>query len=392
MITIKILYVTPSFTGAEKIILNESNEYSGLPPFVKMIQGLRQRGHDIDFIIVDKKEKSKLYLNNKNNVTFSEWEVKGIGRLFSVIRLIGKIKGKIKENKYDFIYGHGSIGAISTIMARINNVPTGQRLYGAYPLLNKFKQNESKIKIFLKQPLYYLSFKLKKEFLIVTNDGTQGDLINEKINQKQKQNFNFYFWTNGVDLLSYKKPLIDTQENFILYPGRIDSQKQQINALNVIEKLKNNECNIKFYFAGDSTFAYAKKVKEAVIQKGLEEQVVFLGAVSREGMGYLYEKALATLLLYDISNKGNTSLEALKAGSIIITYNNSGLNELIENNISGFLINDEKDAAKVISSLVFNEIDVKSIKNKAKEIANLYLESWDERIKKEINLLEKSIK
>ena len=55
MITIKILYVTPSFTGAETVILNNGKEYSGLPSFVKILQGLREKGHQVDFVIADRK-------------------------------------------------------------------------------------------------------------------------------------------------------------------------------------------------------------------------------------------------------------------------------------------------------------------------------------------------
>src|SRR5699024_3175050 len=135
-----------------------------------------KKGYQIDFIIVGKKEEKKMYLED-DKILFLSWNVRGINKFLSIIKLSTKIKAKIKKRNYDFVYGHGSIGIIATIISRVYKIPTGQRLYGAYPLLKEFKRNVPKIKMMIKQPLYYFSFKLPKDFLIVTNDGTNGDLI-----------------------------------------------------------------------------------------------------------------------------------------------------------------------------------------------------------------------
>lgn len=386
-----ILYLTPSFTGTENVILNKSDHFTGLPPFVKMIQGIRSRGFKIDFIIVDTKEKRGHYINNKGSVDYVVWNPKGIGVFKSIIKIISAVRKKIKENRYDFVYGHGSIGVIATIISRIYGVPTGQRLYGAYPLLKSFNEGKSNLKIFLNQPLYYLSFKLKKEFLVVTEDGTKGDLIYERINRRKKPKFNFYCWTNGVDELHYTEEMEDIDEKFIFYPGRISSQKQQLKVLELIEILKERKVDIKFYFAGANDGPYSEKVFKKVDNKSLKNNVVFLGPVDREKMSYLYKNSLATLLFYHMSNKGNTALEALKCGALIITYDNSGLNDLIVNGESGFLVNNYEEVAELIIELLNNKYDVTKLKLNSKKNADSKLEDWDERISKEINLIINAI-
>jgi len=55
----RILYVTPTFQGVSNIILNKSKNYSGLPPFVKVLEGLRNDGHIIDFILFTNDELGK---------------------------------------------------------------------------------------------------------------------------------------------------------------------------------------------------------------------------------------------------------------------------------------------------------------------------------------------
>lgn len=387
----KILYVTPSYLGAEDVIMNITENYTGLPPFVKALQGLREKGHQIDFVIVDTKDKKDLYLKECNeNITFLEWESEGFKRLTAPLKLFFKLNSIIKNNNYDFIYGHGSIGALVSIVANYHNIPVGQRLYGAYPILKNIKNKKSTLSIFLRQPLYYMSFKLKKDFLIVTNDGTQGDYVYKKLNKYKQSNFDFYCWTNGVDDLFYNREL-DVDENFIFYPGRISPQKQQLKVLNVIKSLKDKGCNIKFYFAGQKDKGYAEEVEKSIKDNGLEENVVYLGTMKREELAYLYKNSIATLLLYDISSRGNTALEALKCGSVIITYNNNGLNEFILNGENGFLVDNEEEIPNIIINLFNNKERLYAMRKKSKEVADLKLESWDERISKEINLIEKVI-
>lgn len=387
----RILYVTPAYTGAKDIILNKSDSFSGLPPFVKMIEGLRAKGYKIDFIIVDRKEKEESYIN-KSNIVYSEWNNRGLKRITSIFRAIININRQLKSESYNFVYGHGSIGILANIMARVHKIATGQRLYGAYPLLVNINKGKSKLSLFIKQPLYYLSFKLKKDFLIVTNDGTKGDLVFKTINKNNNAKFPFKFWTNGVDLLEVDESYRVPDDEFILYPGRIDSQKQTLKALEVAEKLKMKKIRIKIYFAGSDEFAYAKKVRDQVKSRQLEDYVCFLGSVSRKGMGYLYKNSIATLLLYDVSNKGNTALEALKTGSILVTYNNTGLNDLIVNNESGFLVRNTSEATEILEKIVNKKVDIDKIKQSAENIANEKLESWEERVHKEINLIEKVVR
>lgn len=289
----RILYITPLYSGTENIIHKNNEDFTGLPPFVKTIQKLRTAGHKIDFIILGQQMKNNLNEQETEEIYYIDWNKKNPMNLFILIK---KIRELIKSNEYDFVYGHGSIGVISSIISNIYKVPSGQRLYGVYPILKNIQKNRSKLSLLLVQPLYYLSFKIKKNFLLITNDGTKGDLVNKKINDNHSPNYKFYCWTNGVDELNYTEAMPNIDENFIFYPGRISNQKQQIKGLEVVEELKNRNINIKFYFAGKMDSDYSDLVLQKVNEKELNDQVVFLGAASREEMAFLYKESLATVL------------------------------------------------------------------------------------------------
>lgn len=385
----RILYVTPLYSGTENVIRNNSKEYTGLPSFVKIIQELRLNGHHIDFIVLDQQtEVNKQIQKITDDVYYINWKSNNFKKIFSLIK---KMRDLIKDREYDFVYGHGSIGALTSIIANIYKIPTGQRLYGVYPILKNINKGKSAFTLFLGQPLYYLTFKLKKKFLIVTNDGTQGDYVNKKINKSRKEKFQFYFWTNGVDDLHYNDKLNNIDEKFIFYPGRISEQKQQVKVLDVIENLKRQGINIKFYFAGTTDTSYYNEVIEEVHKRDLTDNAIFLGPMNREEMAFLYKNSIATVLLYDISSRGNTALEALRCGSLIITYNNNGLDEFIENEINGFLVNNPIEVSKIIDGILNNTFNLNEMKKRAKETADSILETWDERAKKEVRLIESTV-
>ena len=96
---------------------------------------------------------------------------------------------------YDFVYGHGSIGAVASLITRRRKIPTGLRVYG---IGNVEQEMRSRPNWFfaLKYPLRYLSFRTPKAFLIATNDGSRADQIWKKCHH---DSYDFHFLINGLD-------------------------------------------------------------------------------------------------------------------------------------------------------------------------------------------------
>jgi hypothetical protein len=101
--------------------------------------------------------------------------------------LYNSISHVLKKERYDFVYGHGSIGSIANLIANKNRIPCAIRLYGTF-LANKI-YSQSKISIFLHHPLEYLCFIIPKQFLLITNDGTRGDEVYKHLVPSNKSYF-----------------------------------------------------------------------------------------------------------------------------------------------------------------------------------------------------------
>jgi len=384
----RILYVTPSFQGVSDIILNKSKKYSGLPPFVKVLEGLRNDGHVIDFVLFTKDELGKYDFLDDKEVTLIEWSPSKIKKNPIILLKTYKIiEEKIRNGNYDFVYSHGTQGSFATIAANRFKVPNGQRLYGVYPLYKEILSEKKKWSILLRKPLYFLSLYLKKSFLLVTNDGTKGGDVYKKLGPRKKK-YKFHCWTNGVDRLPGKCDLsIPDVKNSLFYPGRIDAQKRHLYVLEIIEEIKKNIPDIKVYFGGSDQSQYAKEVKKVIEKKKLQNNAIIMGSLNRNEMGYLFNNSLATLLLYDVSNKGNTSLEALKNGSIIITEKNTGLDEFISEEKTGYFIKDANDIVTILKRIKNNPDKHQKMKEKVIMMSNEKLNDWDTRVGKELALI-----
>lgn len=385
--------MTPVFQGVSDIILNKSNSYSGLPPFVKVLQGLRNDGHDVEFIVFTSESLIDDKIVSGENVTAVDWSPAELKRNpLRLLQIYRVIRQKIKQGNFDFVYGHGTLGVLASIAANKLKVPNGQRLYGVYPLYKEVLTGKGKWDVLLKKPLYFLSLYLKKSFMLVTNDGTEGDKVYKLLGPKKKC-YDFYCWTNGVDSLPIKHDLdnLDVHKS-LFYPGRIDEQKRQIYVLEMIEDIKAHIPDIKVYFGGSDQFQYAKQVKEIIRTKKLQDNAIILGDLKRDEMGYFFRNSLATLLLYDISNKGNTSLEALKSGAVIITEENTGLDELIIPGETGYFIKDANDIVSVLKKIKESPELYQEMKKKVVEVSDLKLTNWDIRVQKELELIYTAVR
>jgi len=358
---------------------------------VKVLEGLRNDGHIIDFILFTNDELGKEDFLDEKEVTVIEWSSSKMKKnplmLLQIYKIVEK---KIRDGNYDFVYGHGTQGALATIASNRLKVPNGQRLYGVYPLYKEILSGRNKWSTLLKKPLYFLSLYLKKSFLLVTNDGTKGDDVYKKLGPRKKK-YKFYCWTNGVDELPVKCDMsVPDVENSLFYPGRIDSQKRQLYVLDIIEKIKRDIPDIKVYFGGSDQFQYANEVKKEIEEKKLQSNAIILGNLNRDEMGYFFRNSLATLLLYDVSNKGNTSLEALKSGSIIITEKNTGLDEFICEEKTGYFIEDADDIINIFKKIKGNSDKHQKMKKKIIMMSNEKINDWDTRVEKELGLIYSS--
>lgn len=397
-----ILYVTTLWTGFSDILFNGSIELRGMPAFIKPLQELAKRGYNVDFIIIHNYQVYPKYNINVDWISEDQvvgeicWYTKMLMKPLNIIRLYDIVNSSVKNKKYDFIYAHGESATVSRIVANKNKIPFGQRLYGTF-LYDYIERNgifKAKIVHFLE----YNAFKSKKDFLLITNDGSKGDQAYKLINRNTNPS-EFYFWHNGIermpeiseDRLNKEFGLLGNQP-FLFYVARIDRWKRQDEAIKILKMINDRGYNLKLYIAGPVfNQEYFNELVELIEKLDLKEQVVFMGVINREVINIMSNLAICSFSLYDVCNLGNVFHEILSAGGIIMSKNDGSLNYFIEHEKNGFLLNDINEGPRYIESVLSNKRYEQELRIKAKKASLKKMSTWEERINREIELIENII-
>lgn len=397
----RILYVTSLFAGFEDI-LDGKTDSRGLPTFILPLKGLLDRGHQVDIILVSNYHRKiniqvnwikpeNIVLNINNNLTNHNLMSKVVNKLKSAIQLASSINQFVSSKHYDFIYCHGTAGLVGNIIANIRHIPCGYRLYGTFDVYGTI-QKMGAFRAIFKLPIYYMIFKLKKEFLLITDDGSQGDKVYEAWKPKNKGKYQFIFRINGIDverINDLQEYYTNLQSPYIFMAGRVDRCKRQERSIKVLHLLHESGKRLHLYFAGHvSDEGFNLELEKLVKDYGLSDFVHFLGDVHRKQLKSLAYYSTATLLLGDISNNGNIFYEVYSTGSIVIGINDGSLNRFVLNGRTGFLVEDEQGACKVIEDILCGQYPIAEMRRLAVEKIREILPSWDERIDFELKRIE----
>ncbi|MBB1311779.1 glycosyltransferase [Pseudoalteromonas sp. SR41-8] len=397
----KILYLTPAWYGFKEIMSGEQTEITGLPSFSLPIKELIARGYEVDFVIIyteqkpPKLEPKVSWLKKSSFKAFCYYDLKMPNKLLSLYRYRKVVKNLINSVDYDFVYAHGSSPAVVRGMVNSKGIAFGQRLYGTF-LWDKISKH-GKYRTFLKHIVEALAFRTEKSFLLVTNDGSRGDLVFDSIGSKGK--FSFNYWVNGVERVN-EKEIVDEQHeqygDFIFYCSRIDEWKRQDRALAIIYKLKKAGKFVNLVLAGPVDTmgtSYYESLLQKIKELDIAEQVFFTGSLSKKEMHSFNRAALASLSLYDVCNLTNVFHEMMATGALIIAKNDEVLSNYIVNGENGFLVNCNDSVVEIIVDILDGKRQkyYDSIRHNVQVSSSQLTKSWSTRIDDEVTLIENSI-
>jgi len=373
-------------------------------------------GWDVDYIVArDNLENGNYYYENEINpdginIKRCYWPFPKLrARLPRLIALLlGKLASllvalnmawfglkELKKKKYDIIYGYELQGVLAMNLLRLfisSETKTISRFQGTF--LNEMFSAKEYARLIFNTDLI-LAIWLKSNLLIMTNDGTQGDLAVRRI--KKGQDYNMFFWVNGVDKFDidpdFKDLKKESLENIVFTSvSRLVGWKRVDRNIEILAALKNlGYAAFKYYVVGEGD--KRNELVELVQQKGLVEQVVFVGAVPHsEVMGYLGQSDVF-MSMYDSSNVGNPLLEAIRANKIIVTLSNGDTKSWIEHKKNGLIYNPNvnfyEEAAQDLLVLLEDKNKRGEFKNNLLVTEQEKLHTWAERLSKEINEVEK---
>lgn len=308
--------------------------------------------------------------------------------LFATIKVL-KISRKIKP---DIIYAHSTSPVPPTyIVSKIHRIPNIRRLYGTFlysHLSDRF--------FFLRHFIDVLAYKLPFEYLIITNDGTRGDIVAEKFGVPKEK---LKFWMNGVNKDMYDPDFnkarfkeqfgILANTRIILTVSRLEKWKHIERTIGAAPYIISKYKDVIFLIVGDgSEKTNLEKLSEEL---GVKNYVKFIGAVAHDEVKNYMNVADIFVSLYDVSNVGNPLLEAMACGKCIVTLNTGATGEIIKNDYNGILMEYEnlKDLPRVIIDLLNSENLREKHGRNARKYALKHFQTWDERVRMEVELIEK---
>lgn len=398
----RILYLTPAWFGFREILFEGEVEIKGLPSFTRPLKRLIEKGHKVDFVIMHSSKAIReinikaSWLKKAQIKGFFFYNLKLPQKFLSISKYRNLIKKILETNDYDFVYAHGSSTALARSVVIDRGIPFGQRLYGTF-LWNEINRLGYK-KACIKHLVEYLSFRKGKSFLLVTNDGSRGDLVQKAICSK-RCSYEFYYWVNGVERVEdisdeevnrFRASLVSKE--FLFYVARFDEWKRQDRAVKILHSLRERGNDIHLYLAGppeEGNHWYFDHVMKIVSDLDLEDHVTYMGNISQRTITIMAKLALASLSLYDVCNLTNVFHELMAAGAIIIVRDDGSTKDFINHGDNGFYVQSDEEAVSIIEELLSSPQSIPSMRMSAIETSKKLVKSWDERVEMEIELIER---
>lgn len=341
-------------------------------------------------------------LKNKTKSKFLLRILRVLSNYLAILKLFKLSKKAVKTNRFDVVYGYESHGIwASKLLKFFHKQKTGKlvaRFQGTF--FNKYLNNKNlkkilfNIEMFL--PLYFSS-----DLCIMTNDGTQGDKALKRIGSKHLKNFKF--WVNGVDSLKFdqtkttelRQKLNYNVDNIFLSISRLEKWKRLDRGILSIAKYveKTGNRNFKYIIVGEGV--EAPVLKQLVKDKGLENEIIFTGAIAHKRVKEYLNIADVFISLYDGSNVGNPLLEAIRTHKIIFTLNNGDTARWIQHKKNGFIFDENEQLTENISTTLHHLLSGKYSKDHIiEEIQKTEKEklwTWEERMNQEVKTVENLI-
>lgn len=384
----------------------KEDEITHAAQFFHVWHKLVQRGHQVDFIVasnfndkpniqVDWFSEENIYANVYDPlVEVMPWYKRIFRRIKRFSKLLYYTNKAISENKYDFVYGKAYYeGLAGNIVANLRGVPCGMRSMGT--MLNEDFKKYGVFKTALKRPIEYLTFKLNKEFFIMTDDGTKGDVVYEAW-KPNPEKYDFYFWKTGIAIKGIdelESNITVPEHDYLFFAARFDNWKRHDRIIKILHLLHLKGKHLHLYFAGSiASQNYYDEIQDLVSKYGLEDYVHFLGTIKQDDLKMYAYNAVANPLMYDVSNLGNVFFEMFSVGSVIIGLNDGTLDDYVIDKKNGFIINDEEEACIIIEKLLEDKSMLEDIRENAITYVKENVPSIDERFDMEVDLIEKIIR
>ena len=390
----------------------------GMPTIFKLLQALVEAGHNVHFLSVVRPEE-QVELGGEHGYLFTSGihshllklprerilarmatgKASGLlsylGETYQSIYCLSKLIRIIGQIRPDVVYAGKDYQFLGGLSGKLKRVPTISRFYGVHTLYNSIVNR----KLLWEHPKEFFAFKMPSDQIIITNDGSQGDKVARSMGVPAQR---LNFWINGVDHTIYQSGFdrvgfldglgIPRDSRVILTLCRLINWKKVDNVIRAVPRVVQQAGKVVFLIVGDGPERH--NLENLAQQLGVSTQVKFVGAIPHDDVSGFMNAADIFVSLHDLANLPVPVLEAMSCGKCIVSLDDGALDGLIESGKRGVLIkSDSVDAAlpDILLDLLNDEPKRQSLGTNAREFAVNNLETWDDRISKEIKLISEVV-
>ena len=248
---------------------------------------------------------------------------------------IKEIKRVIKKCKPDIIHAHDFTASIISAIASNKKIKVISHIHNNNPWMKKVN---------LKTIMYLLSTIKYKKILIVSKSIIDEYVFKKFIDKKVEVIGNIVD-TNRVKKMSEE---VNIQEDYdIIFIGRLSEQKQPVKFIELINKLKNSNKNIKAVMLGDGPLR--TECEQEIKKYNLEENINLKG-FQKNPYAYL-KKSKILCMTSEYEGYGLVAVEALSLGKPVVATNVGGIPSIV-NDKCGKVTNNFDDMLDEITNLL----------------------------------------
>ena len=381
----------------------------GSQSLTETLKAYTDKGYEISFVTYRKHKRDPNYFyENKKHLSLKNFHYFSLGlpleflmgvpvlrrivtSVFFPVMAALKFR-EITHGNVDILYGYEVGGVLACFLIRFfHRLPVLSRFQGTvlYPYLGNWG--------IIKYLDHVLAFKCPSDMIIMTNDGTRGNAVLERLGADTGK---IRFWINGVD-----KELYDPQyKNWIrgeyglrkstkilLTVSRLVNWKRVDRAINVL-KYASSKVDTVLVVVGDGP--EKENLMSLARKKGVADKVIFTGSVPHSETKRFLNSCDIFLSLYDLSNLSNPVLEAMSCGRCVVALDRGEMGDVIENDRDGVLVKFENRGrmGPVVLDLLADEKKIETIGENAFAKSKKYLWSWEERMATEVKEVQVLIK
>ena len=280
---------------------------------------------------------------------------------------VSEIRRVINEEAPDIIHAHDMKASFYVAL-----------VCGNIPLISHVHNNNFDARgVSLKSIFYWYAAKKAKHIFWVSKSSFLGYRFHNKFKDKSTILYNVI----DIDLL-YKKMRLDNNvySYDVIYLGRLTFQKNPERVIAILENVKKCIPSMKAAIVG--TGDLSDKIEKMIKDRGLTNNIDYLGFQSNPYK--LLHDSKVMIMASRWEGTPMCALEAMALGVPIVSTPTDGLNELIQNDKTGYLSDDNTFLVDKICHILSNDDLHKQLSVNSKKMASIMMdkEKYLEEIEK----------